>query len=110
MPASKPSKHSKHSKPSTHPKPLFQYPVSRVSIPVLNMYLSQTYSSDDCDENESLKIIMNSIRRCIRLMLKRLCGREEKSNMSLVSVKMTENRAAPIQPTTRTRQHQSNAA
>jgi hypothetical protein len=46
------------------------------------MYLSQTYSSDDCDdcndfdEEESLKANMNWIRICIRLMFKRLCLRD----------------------------------
>jgi hypothetical protein len=64
---------------STHPKALFPYPPLRVSfqisnsisivisnsnsisipIPILNMYLSQTYSSDDCDEEKSLKTNTN---------------------------------------------------
>jgi hypothetical protein len=57
---------------STHPKPLFPYLGLRVSITILNMYLSQTYSSDDCDEEESLRANMDWIRICIRLMLKRL--------------------------------------
>jgi hypothetical protein len=43
---------SESSEPSAHPKALFPYLVSRVSIPVLNMYLRQTYSSLDCDEDE----------------------------------------------------------
>jgi hypothetical protein len=58
------------------------------------MYISQTYSSDDCDdydEEKSLKTIPNCVRKCIRLMLKRLCGREEVLNKSLVSVKIAEN-------------------
>jgi hypothetical protein len=63
---------------------LFPYPVWQVSIPVLNMYLRQTYSNDGCDEDESLKTIMNCMRRCIkrcikkyiRLILKRLCWRD----------------------------------
>jgi hypothetical protein len=64
---------------------------------------------------------MNYIRRYIRKMLKRLCerdyveeimwkrlcGRKEVLNMSLVSVKMAENRSAPISSTIRTRQHRS---
>jgi hypothetical protein len=73
VPVSESSESSKPSKPSAHPKALFQYPVSRVSIPVLNMYLSQIYSSLDCDEDESLKTITKCIKRCIVLMLKRLC-------------------------------------
>jgi hypothetical protein len=74
----KPSEHSEHSEHSIHPKALSPYPVLRVSIPILNMYLSRTYSSDDyndyddCDEEESLKANTNLIRIWIRLMLKRL--------------------------------------
>jgi hypothetical protein len=89
------------------------------------MYLSQTYSSDDCDdydENKSLKTIGNCIRRCIRLMLmlmlmlmlKRLCEREKVFNKSLVSIKIAtkivDNRVAPVPSTTKTRQHQSSEA
>jgi hypothetical protein len=64
---------SEPSEPSNYPKELFLYSVLRVSIPILNMYLSQTYSTDDCDEEESLKTNTKCIRICIRLMLKRLC-------------------------------------
>jgi hypothetical protein len=94
--SSKPLKNSKNSKPSepsTHPKALFPYPVLRYSISSLNIYLSQAYSSDDVDEEENLKTITNCIRRLIRLILKRVCEREEVFNMSLVLVKMTENQA-----------------
>jgi hypothetical protein len=76
VPISESSQFSESSEPSAHPKALFPYPVSRVSIPVLNMYLRQTYSSLDCDEDESLKTIMKCIKRCIMLMLKRLCRRD----------------------------------
>jgi hypothetical protein len=41
------------------------------------------------------------------IMWKRLYGREEVFNMTLVSVKITENRAAPVPSTTRARQNQS---
>jgi hypothetical protein len=73
------SESSEPSESSTHPKALFPYFVSRISISILNMYLSPTYSSDYYDENErrktkderrktkdeSLKAIINYIRRCI---------------------------------------------
>jgi hypothetical protein len=107
---------SEPSESSTHPKALFPYLVLRVSIPVLNMYLSQTYSSDDCedcddcddcDEDESLKAITNCIMRYIMRCIMRLYGREEVFNMSLVSVKMVENQAAPVSSTIRTRKNQS---
>jgi hypothetical protein len=65
MLASKLSKLSEPSEPSAHQKALFQYIVLQVSIPVMNMYLNQTYSSDDCDEDENLETITNCIRRCI---------------------------------------------
>jgi hypothetical protein len=41
---------SESSEPSNHSKALFPYSVLRVSIPILNMYLSETYSSDDYDD------------------------------------------------------------
>jgi hypothetical protein len=47
---SEPSEPSESSDLSNLPKTLFPYPVLRVSIPILNMYLSQTYSSDNCDD------------------------------------------------------------
>jgi hypothetical protein len=77
------SESSESSEPSAYPKALLSYSVSRISIPVLNIYLRQTYSSLDCDEDErrktkdeSLKTITKCIKRCIMLMLKRLCRRD----------------------------------
>jgi hypothetical protein len=40
MLVSESSESSDSSEPSNHPKALFPYPVIRVSIPILNMYLS----------------------------------------------------------------------
>jgi hypothetical protein len=44
------------------------------------------------------------------IMWKRLCGREEMFNISLVSIKMVDNRVVRVASTTRTRKHRSSSA
>jgi hypothetical protein len=76
----------------------------------LKMYLDMYLEMHQVDAEEIMWKRLCRRDYVEEIMWKRLCGREEVFNMSLVSVKMVENRIASVPSTTRTKQHQSSVA